>query len=70
MLRGKILKVRQQYLREMEERNYEGTYVQCPTVPTGHLYVNGGLIEYAYVWGLSNIWLFGLMELIKWYHLV
>ena len=55
MLRGKMLKVRQQYLREMEERNYEGTYVQCPTVPTGHLYVNGGLIEYAYVWGLSNI---------------
>ena len=48
MLRGKMLKVRQQYLREMEERNYEGTYVQCPTVPTGHLYVNGGLIEYAY----------------------
>jgi hypothetical protein len=45
MLRGKMLKVRQQYLREMEERNYEGTYVQCPTVPTGHLYVNGGLYQ-------------------------
>jgi hypothetical protein len=25
-LRGKILKVRQQYLREIEERNYEGKY--------------------------------------------